>query len=339
MPSTLPRRAPSLRLAIICMLILILPAPGHAWDDTGHRLSAYVAWDLFTSQERLALFDILQQHPRFEQDFLDAMPVNVMVGSDLDKARWALGQAAVWPDIARGFQAEDLIRYHRPEWHWIDGAWVRGEGIHGNVYVGADSKPSLRGDPPGSVTAERDADNVVVALEYNLHVLRQPGSTPAERAIALCWVLHLAGDIHQPLHSGALVSRELFRDGDRGGNGIAVTGGNLHSLWDGALRSQPFDDTLRRLTTTAMRAAPGQMVSDPYEWLEESREIMQLYVYTDDIKAGVLRSERRDSPLPEFTLDADYLARMQGIAEDRLALAGLRLALILRIPLSVNGGG
>src|SRR5690606_40580353 len=89
----------------------------------------------------------------------------------------------------------------------------------------------------------------------------------------------------------------------------------------------------------AMRADPGQVVSDPYEWLEESREIMQLYVYTDDIKAGVLRSERRDSPLPEFALDADYLARMQSIAEDRLALAGLRLALILRIPLSVNGGG
>lgn len=338
MPLTLPRRAPSLCVAVFCMLITILPAPGYAWDDTGHRLSAYVAWDLFSSQERLALFDILQQHPRFEQDFLDVMPINVMVGSDLDKARWAIGQAAVWPDIARGFAAEELIRYHRADWHWIDGAWVRGEGIHGNVYVGADSKPSQRGDVPGSVTAERDADNVVVALEYNLHVLNHPGSKPEERAIALCWILHLGADIHQPLHSGALVSRELFPNGDRGGNGIAVTGGNLHSLWDGALRSQPFDDTLRRLTTAAMRAEPAQMVTDPYEWLEESREIMQLSVYTDEIKAGVLRSERRNSPLPEFALDADYIARMQGISENRLALAGLRLALILRAPLSQNGG-
>jgi len=338
MPSTRLRGALPLRLVAFYMLLMILPLRGHAWDDTGHRLSAYVAWELFSSQERLALFDILQQHPRFEQDFLDVMPVNVMVGSDLDKARWAVGQAAVWPDIARGFEAEEQIRYHRAQWHWIDGAWVRGEGIHGNVYVGTDNKPSLRGDAPGSITVERDADNVVVALEYNLHVLTQPDSGPAERAVALCWILHLGGDIHQPLHSGAMVSRELFPKGDRGGNGIAVTGGNLHSIWDGALRSQPFDDTLRRLITSAMRAEPARMSTDPYEWLEESREIMQQSVYTDEIKAGVLRSERRDSPLPEFALDADYIARMQGIAENRLALAGLRLALLLRSPLPMNGG-
>lgn len=87
-----------------------------------------------------------------------------------------------------------------------------------------------------------------------------------------------------------------------------------------------------------MRADPARMVTDPYEWLEESREIMQQSVYTDEIKAGVLRSERRGSPLPEFTLDADYIARMQSIAENRLALAGLRLALVLRTPLSMNGG-
>lgn len=338
MPSSLLRRAFLLRHIALCMLLAIFPISSHAWDDTGHRLSAYVAWELLSSQERLALFDILQQHPRFQEDFLDAMPVNAMVGSDLDKARWALGQAAVWPDIARGFDEEDLIRYHRANWHWIDGAWVRGNGIHGNVYVGVDSKPSVRGDAPGSTIHEHDADNVLVALEYNLHVLGDTASTPEDKAVALCWVLHLGGDIHQPLHSGALVSRELFPDGDRGGNGVTVTGGNLHSAWDGALRSQPFEDTLRRLTTAAMQADPSDLVTDPYEWLEESREIMQMSVYTDDVKAAVLRSERRDSPLPEFSLSDDYIGRMQAISEDRLALAGLRLALILRAPLSANGG-
>lgn len=323
---------------VLCFLLVFVHHPSHAWDDTGHRLSAYVTWELLSSQERLTLYDILQQHPRFEQDFLEVMPVNAMVGSDLDKARWVLGQAAVWPDIARGFEGEDLIRYHRGNWHWIDGAWVRGNGIHGNVYVGVDSKPSIRGDAPGSVIQEHDADNVLVSLEYNLHVLGDPASSPSEKAIALCWVLHLGGDIHQPLHSGALVSRELFREGDRGGNAISVTGGNLHWAWDGALRNQPFDDTLRRLTTAAMQADPSDLVTDPYEWLEESREIMQQSVYTDDIKAGVLRSERRDTSLPEFSLADDYIGRMRAISEDRLALAGLRLALILRAPLSTNGG-
>jgi hypothetical protein len=47
--------------------------------------------------------------------------------------------------------------------------------------------------------------------------VRDPATEAVKRAIALCWVLHLVGDIHQPLHAAALFSKDSLK-GDRGGN-------------------------------------------------------------------------------------------------------------------------
>jgi S1/P1 Nuclease len=62
-------------------------------------------------------------------------------------------------------------------------------------------------------------------------VLKSPDAPRNEKRIALRFVAHLVGDIHQPLHAG-------FAD-DRGGNSVDVRFNgrkeNLHSLWDTAL--------------------------------------------------------------------------------------------------------
>lgn len=302
----------------------------HAWDATSHRLSTYVAWETLSPEIRAALHEMLQQHPRYQEDFLDQMPAAVMLATEEEQVRWLLGQAAIWPDLARGFQGDDLIRYNRPDWHWIDGAWVRGGGIQGNVYVGIDPMPTIEAPFPVSNMDERDATNIMLALDYNIEQLSHPLRSAAQRAVALCWVLHLVGDIHQPLHSGALISTELFATGDRGGNGIETRGGSLHAIWDEALRSQPFDDTLLRMIATVHQTDLNTVTPNTSTWLQESRELMHGFVYPDEIKAAVLRSERRGISLPSFTLDDDYAGRMHAIAEDRVTLAGMRLALVLQ---------
>ena len=49
----------------------------------------------------------------------------------------------------------------------------------------------------------------------------------------MCWIFHLVGDLHQPLHSTALFSERGFPTGDRGGNSVKFTTlGNLHSFCD-----------------------------------------------------------------------------------------------------------
>lgn len=317
---------------LTCLLLqLCLSSSALAWDATSHRLSVYVAWEALTPVERDSLIEILEKHPRFTEDFLDVMPANVMVGSEETKARWLLGQAGVWPDLTRGLDEEAQIRYNRPDWHWIDGAWIRGNAEQGNVYVGAEPFPSIHGEAQRPVEDAGDVSNIVLAIEYNRRVLQDRLSSPADKAVALCWLLHLIGDIHQPLHSGALVSSTLFKTGDRGGNGIHIRDGdNLHSTWDGALRNQPFDDTLRRMNSTVRSTRLNEISLDVDIWLQESRELLNLFVYPDEIKVEVLRSERRGTSMPTIALDDDYIGNMQAYSEDRLTLAATRLFLSLR---------
>lgn len=320
------------KLALLGILLLgqlSLISSANAWDATGHRLSAYLAWDILPQETRAELQRLLEQHPRYQEDFLDAMPANVLVASDAEKARWALGQAAVWPDMARGFDSEAQIRYNRPNWHWVDGAWIRGGGRQGNVYVGAPSLPPIYGVRAESITHEDDATNVILALDYNLSVLRAANSPGTVKAVALCWVLHLLGDVHQPLHTGAMISSELFPLGDQGGNGIPTLGGSLHATWDDALRYLPFDGTLQRMVVTALQTDTQGLDMDSSTWLQESRKVLHEFVYPDEIKADVLRSERRNTPLESFALDDDYISRMQAIAEDRVTQSGMRLARLL----------
>jgi len=182
------------------------------------------------------------------------------------------------------------------------------------------------------VTDERDVDNVVLALEYNLAVLEDASASAAQRAVALCWVLHLGGDIHQPLHSGALISNTLFPNGDRGGNAIPTRNGSLHSEWDEALRNQAFEDTLRRMVVTAQQADLRSLSLDPSVWLQESRRLLHDFVYPDEIKAAVLRSERLGRRMEGIVIDADYSSRMQAISEDRVTLASMRMIMLLGGP-------
>lgn len=317
---------------LICLVLqLCLSSTAMAWDATSHRLSVYVAWEALTPVERSALIKILEKHPRYQEDFLDVMPANVMAGDETTQARWLLGQAGVWPDLARNLSEEAQIRYNRPDWHWIDGAWIRGNDEQGNVYVGADPLPSIHGETLGPIKDAAEVDNIVLAIEFNQKILQDRLSSVQEKAVALCWLLHLVGDIHQPLHSGALVSSSLFSNGDRGGNGIATRDGdNLHSIWDGALRNQPFDDTLRRMNSTVRSTRLSEISLNIDVWLQESRQLLKDFVYPDEIKVEVLRSERRGKPMPSISLDDDYVSNMQAYSEDRLTLAGTRLFLTLR---------
>jgi hypothetical protein len=72
---------------------------------------------------------------------------------------------------------------------------------------------------------------IIVAIAWYLQVLKSPNAPRTRSGLALRFVAHLVGDIHQPLHAG-------FAE-DRGGNSVEVRFNgrkeNLHSLWDTAL--------------------------------------------------------------------------------------------------------
>src|SRR5204863_8163859 len=87
----------------------------------------------------------------------------------------------------------------------------------------------------------RPAPNAVDALDENSKILADTNAKPDERAVALAWIEHLSGDLHQPLHACTMWSGQ-HPNGDRGGNDQAVRTGagevvRLHSFWDSALRN------------------------------------------------------------------------------------------------------
>jgi len=94
-------------------------------------------------------------------------------------------QAARWADDIR---TRDKTQ-NRPPWH----------------YINLPFKPERQ--PDNVQTREPEQVNILTALAENERVVRNNSSDAGQRAIALAWLFHLVGDIHQPLHAAHLVAR------------------------------------------------------------------------------------------------------------------------------------
>lgn len=317
---------------LLLVLFCLLPIQSAlAWDSVGHRLTAAVALNYLGEDKQSLLLNILREHPRFEEDFLSQMPAFVVNGDEQQKTIWLLGQAAFWPDIARGLADDEREKYNRPTWHYTDGAWVRGAaGIQGNIYIGIERFADIEGLASESIRNERLVHNVMTAIDFNTWTLGNQASTAAEKAVALCWVLHLVGDIHQPLHTGSLYSARVFADGDRGGNAIRTDYGNLHARWDRALADGGVSTNLPLiLQQLAGFSQPGiqGIESDWSQWLRESRQLLQASVYSEALIEEVSAAERERRRVNPMALTDDYINQMQNIARLRIGQAGLRLAI------------
>ena len=166
------------------------------------------------------------------------------------------------------------------------------------IYTGA-KKINLSTDVPSQEILKM---NVIQAIEFNAAILKDGTNNPAERAVALCWLLHTIGDIHQPLHSSALFTKTLFApathaEGDRGGNSIKFisnTNDNLHSVWDnapGSADEPSFHFITNRtgiLLSDANLKAKGTaaaLINNPLIWAQESAGFARSNSYRDEIRA------------------------------------------------------
>lgn len=150
-------------------------------------------------------------------------------------------------------------------------------------------------------------------------------------------MVHIVGDIHQPLHSCAYFS-DKFPKGDMGGNLIKMTYGdkgqikNLHMLWDSVLLKvldnnvMPLDNEgkvyLENYSKSLMkehtRASLDGILKKNWQfdsWIMESWRICKEFVYPTILK----------DPNPT----ADYIKKGEQIARERLVLAGYRLSDLL----------
>jgi hypothetical protein len=174
-----------------------------------------------------------------------------------------------------------------PPWHYIDFPF----------------KPE--GEPASIQVVQPPGENIVTAIAENTQTLRT-GSDPVRRGVALAWLFHLVGDIHQPLHAIQLFSRE-YPNGDRGGiemcvrtslNGAPI---ELHRLWDGMITSSGNISRIKNIAFDLLRRFSGSMFREldhpePQAWAKESYDIAVKIAYENGSLRGTPEGPSKGLP-------------------------------------------
>lgn len=299
-----------MRLALSVVFLLFAAAPAYCWNNTGHMVAAHLAWQQLDESHRTKAIQILQKHPHFDE-FLNADRP-----SGFTENEWIFLRAATWPDWVRSHHREV---YHHPTWHYINYPFV----------------PKGTRLDAGSLQPPADEENVVRQLGVAIQKVKT--GTQEDQAIYLCWLLHLGGDIHQPLHATALFSKQ-FPNGDQGGNLAYVVlhdGANktkLHPMWDGLLGKATTSSAIGKVSeevTSLIDANPELIKSDVEthvtieSWAKESFEVAKKVAYLN----GKLPLGEEDDDPSEIAVAPDDYAKTAGkTARLQIAKAGLRLA-------------
>lgn len=268
----------------LLVFLLALPSASHAWNAAGHRQIAALAWEVMTPAARRQATALLRQHP--------------------DYARWRERQQENDPDYGVFLEASIWADDIRGDRRFYD----EGKGVPTPRLPGF---PDMRrhGDWHYRDRGGGEIDARLARLAHDLVF-----GTRAAKIYALPWLLHLTGDIHQPLHTGGR--------NDRGGNRFYVRAPSvkrkkrqtLHGYWDNlpgpsGLRGAAL---ARRLAFLRRLPPPSsaEAVGDIRRWLEESRALIAREVYP----------KKHDA-----ILDASFHRRAQYRADLRLRAAGQRL--------------
>ena len=155
--------------------------------------------------------------------------------------------------------------------------------------------------------------DIVYGIEKSIEVLEDVNSSHADKVFYLKMLIHLIGDLHQPLHVGIA--------DDKGGNDFQVRwfnqGTNLHRVWDSQM-IESYQMNYTELTSNAKRLTKSEKKAiqsgDYMDWLHESRELM-MDIYNN--------TEIGDK------LGYEYMYLYMDTVREQLQYGGLRLAALL----------
>lgn len=309
-------------LGLTALLLGSAVPQARAWDDFGHMEVAAVAFKSLGPRTRDRVAQLLKLNPRYASW--------IAGGRRGERDRVAFLRAATWadsiksdggytrddpgaPTASRNIGYGDLLRHDY--WHFVD----------------------LPFSPDGTPLMQPRVPNAATQLPILAAALGAPDASEEVKSYDLVWLLHLVGDLHQPLHC---VSRFDASDpnGDRGGNHVKIVGNSLPPICDDLRRCSlgpPADlhtffdvvmgssSAIRSVDTAVAglpRASPSlATIRDHLVWIQEGLDLARSQIYVRPIGIG-------DGP---FTVIPAYQEAATRLARDRIALAGARLANLL----------
>jgi len=311
------KKALVLIMAALCFLAAA--SVMDAWDDEGHMIVADLTYQNLKPEVKQRAIALIRLNPSY-QKWVNSLPQSVKSNQALvDEMTFML--AATWPDEIKapnsGYQDDgespsvstasanvgyDEVKVMHKYWHYVDRPYA------------IDGLP--HGDAP-SPNAETQ-----IAVFRQVIASDQPD---ALKSYDLVWLMHLVGDVHQPLHC---VTRFTPTEptGDRGGNDVKLTAppGELHGFWDNVLGTSKAP---AKAKTSARGLAPAdsKLAGDTNadDWITESFGEAKTDVYVQPVGPGT----------GPYSLTKRYKKNAQALAKQRVALAGARLANVLNAEL------
>lgn len=326
-------------------IVLTSICPALAWNDAGHLIIARIAWGRLNDSQREKVVKLLRQHPHRDELLLKNRP------DDATEAEWMFIRAAIWSDHIRPprnlpkdeIATHSIHKFHRSPWHYVNYPYRAGQK--------ESALPSHPIQGEGS-----HSTNILDQLDLSMKVLldesshdpgRVEGLTDAQnRAVRLCWLFHLIGDLHQPLHTVTLVDEQKFPTGahsDLGGNLIGIRSHigappyKLHAFWDDRLGTDSHFPTVCALAEVLSRdphLMPDNLPEfaqhrDFKAWAAESYQAAKTTVYRDGHLQFALwddYDQRRITADDVPILPVGAEAKANTLARHCIALAGYRLA-------------
>jgi len=203
------------RVCIVLFVAAGLAKPVTAWDDEGHMMVAAIAYDHLNPDVRSRVDHLLTLNPYYNT-WISMLPQKV---SESQRNKMVFMLAATWPDAIKrdnAYQNDGADNGDRPSgpeasqnigysdhlrhkyWHFVDQLFSQ----------------------DGTALEEASTPNAQTQIVEFRRVLGSHSPDPL-KSYDLSWLLHLVGDVHQPLHCASRFS-QAEPHADAGGNRVKL---------------------------------------------------------------------------------------------------------------------
>lgn len=304
---------------LISVMALAYAGPAFAWYDFGHEAVAIIAWNKLNPSTKERVMSLLAKNPYYSKWVAQVPPGT----SEADKNMMIFAQSATWADAIKkdpAYHADGAEGGNKPDGPaCAENTGYSDSRLH--KYWHYNDTPF---SPDHTALPPHVTPNAQTQIETFRKVLASD-SPDDLKSYDLVWLVHLIGDVHQPLHC---VTRVIHDDpnGDKGGNDCKLNGkpDNLHSIWDGIVGDdralQPAIDFAKGLPDAKKNQAKKK---DEKIWISESFKLARQKVYAKPIG-------KTNGP---YEMTDKYKQQARKIGEERVELAGARLANMLNTEL------
>lgn len=333
----------SLRLALAALPLIgaLAPQPAFAWNAYGHEVIAWIA------EKDLRARLIADYGPTLGakywlvlQDLISSDPWVTQYQTQVQPGKWHLADVATWADWLRGDND-------------ADGIADTDDNVDHSVRLPLTSV-TVPAHPCTEPSTKRCADDAVTF--YAAKIARLNSLSADERREALKYVVHLVGDLHQPLHGSDPIGYNYVYLPNQPGDFTVPDAWildpveydkvnphhywQIHSVWDRNIINDRaiakgwvhnfalFADDVSAQIGTGVRVDGA-----PRDWAVESREWARVSIYQDQGYVTLPICGGQGNPSCDIehrtTLDYNYTTRKYPIVAMRLQQAGLRLSCVL----------